>query len=222
MKIIIINGSYRKNGATASVLTEIYGQLKQNSDVDIQIYHVSDMNLKYCVGCCKCYKTGKCIFNDDIEELSLNIEQADGIIVGSPTYASNVSGQLKTIIDRGHFVVEQLLYGKYAIVVTTYENYGGRDTLKILNRLLSYSGASLSGNILLKLPFSSNPLSNTNLKKSIQKKVGKFYRDIDKKHKYPFQNLKHFIVFHMGIQPFVKKNKDYEGVIKHWKEHGIK
>ena len=42
----------------------------------------TDLNLKYCVGCCKCYKNGKCIFNDDIEKLSENIETADGIIIG--------------------------------------------------------------------------------------------------------------------------------------------
>ena len=43
-----------------------------------------------------------------IENLSKNIETADGIIIGSPTYASNVSGQMKVLIDRGHFVIEQL------------------------------------------------------------------------------------------------------------------
>ena len=68
----------------------------------------------------------------------LIIETADGIIIGSPTYASNISGQMKVIIDRGHFVIEQLLFGKYAISVSTYENYGGKDTAKILNRLFCY------------------------------------------------------------------------------------
>lgn len=64
----------------------------------------------------------------------------DGIILGSPTYAGNVSGQMKVIIDRGHFVMEQLLYGKYAISVSTYENYGGGDTSKIINNVTTYSG----------------------------------------------------------------------------------
>ena len=109
MKIIIINGSYRKNGATALILHEMYKKLGTYPNVEIQFYNVADLNLKYCVGCCKCYENGKCIFNDDIENLSKNIETADGIIIGSPTYASNVSGQIKVLIDRGHFVIEQLL-----------------------------------------------------------------------------------------------------------------
>ena len=110
MKIIIVNGSHRKNGATAQILQEIYEQLKKYPDVDVQFYHVSDMELKYCVGCSSCYKTGVCIYKDDAEKLSLEMENANGVILGSPTYASNVSGQMKVIIDRGHFVMKQLLY----------------------------------------------------------------------------------------------------------------
>ena len=162
MKIIIINGSYRKNGATALILHEMYQKLGTYPNVEIQFYNVADLNLIFCVGCCKCYKNGKCIFNDDLEKLSKNLGTADGIIIGSPTYASNVSGQMKVLIDRGHFVIEQLLFRKYAVSVSTYENYGGKDTSKILNRLLSYSGAAISNS--LKLP---TPIGVLNLEKSI-------------------------------------------------------
>ena len=91
VKIVIVNGSYRKNGATALILSEIHQQLKKYSDVDVQMIHVADLELKYCVGCGSCYKTGACIYKDDIENLSLSIAEADGVILGSPTYASNVS-----------------------------------------------------------------------------------------------------------------------------------
>lgn len=137
MKIIILNGSHRKNGATALILNEMYQKLETYPHVEVHFFNVANLNLKYCIGCYKCYRNGKCIFNDDIEKLSENIETADGIIIGSPTYASNVSGQIKVIIDRGHFVIEQLLLRKYAISVSTYKNYGGKETSKILNRLLS-------------------------------------------------------------------------------------
>lgn len=73
----------------------MYQKLKTYPNVEIQFYNVTNFNLNYCVGCCKCYKNGKCIFNDDIEKLSEIIETADVIIIGSSTYASNVSGQMK-------------------------------------------------------------------------------------------------------------------------------
>lgn len=222
MRIVIVNGSHRKNGATALILNEMYRQLKKYSDVDVQMIHVADLELKYCVGCGSCYKTGACIYKDDIEDLSHSIAEADGVILGSPTYASNVSGQMKVIIDRGHFVMEQLLYGKYAICVTTYENYGGRDSANILNRLLSYSGAKISGTIVSRNKFNSNPLEAIQLKGKIEKVVYRFYCDIVGKRKYMFQSIKHFIIFRIGIQPFVmKKGSEYDGVITHWKNRNI-
>lgn len=222
MKIVIVNGSHRKNGATALILNEICRQLKKYSDIDVQMIHVADLSLKYCVGCGSCYKTGECIYKDDMENLSLLIADADGVILGSPTYASNVSGQMKVIMDRGHFVMEQLLYGKYAISVTTYENYGGSDSAKILNRLLLYSGAKISGRIISRNQFNSNPLQDIRLKENIEKVVDRFYRDVVGKRKYMLQSIKHLIIFWIGIQPFVmKKGLQYDGVIKHWKKRNI-
>ena len=222
MKIIILNGSHRKNGATALILHEMYQRLKTYPNVEIQFYNVADFNLNYCVGCCKCYKNGKCIFNDDIEKLSENIETADGIIIGSPTYASNVSGQMKVVIDRGHFVIEQLLFRKYAISVSTFENYGGKDTSKILNRLLSYSGATISSSLVIKVPFSTNPLSNSKTQNKVNKATDKFYNDILKQNSYLYQKIKHFIIFRFGIFPFVsKKGNEYQGVVSRWKEQRI-
>ena len=223
MKIIIINGSHRKNGVTALILHEMYKKLETYPNVEIQFYNVSDLNLKYCVGCCKCYKNGKCIFNDDMEKLSENIETADGIIIGSPTYASNISGQMKVIIDRGHFVIEQLLFGKYAISVSTYENYGGKDTAKILNKLFCYSGATISKSLAIKTPFSCNPFSNPKIPNIVNKATDKFYKDIYRQKTYLYQKMKHFIIFRFGILPFVtKKGNEYQGVIAKWKKHNIK
>lgn len=217
MKIIIINGSYRKNGATAKILKEIYLNLIKHPNVEVEIINVVDLQLNFCMGCCSCYKTGKCIFNDEIENLSHGIKNADGIILGSPTYASNVSAQMKLIIDRGHFILEQLLYKKYAISVVTYENYGGKDTSKILNKLLLFSGAQISGCILSKSDFNSNPLDNITLKKEIIKKSERLYKDIQIKRNYHIQRIIHYLIFKIGIKPFVlKKGSKYTGVVSHW------
>lgn len=223
MKIIILNGSHRKNGATALILNEMYQKLETYPHVEVHFFNVANLNLKYCIGCYKCYRNGKCVFNDDIEKLSENIETADGIIIGSPTYASNVSGQIKVIIDRGHFVIEQLLLRKYAISVSTYENYGGKETSKILNRLLSYSGATISNSLVIKVPFAANPLNSSKTQNKVNAAIGKFYNDIHKQNTYLYQKIKHFIIFKFGILGFVKKRKNqYQGVVSKWKKKGIK
>ena len=105
MKIIVINGSPRKNGLTASILHAVEKELI-SPGITVEYYDLTDLEIGHCLGCCSCYKTGHCHINDDAEMLSEKIRQADGLVLGSPTYASNVSGLMKDLIDRGHFVIE--------------------------------------------------------------------------------------------------------------------
>lgn len=68
--IILLNGSPRKNGTTTTILKYIE-QLLQQKQIETKLIHVSDLKLKYCDGCSKCYQIGKCIYNDDIEHLTI-------------------------------------------------------------------------------------------------------------------------------------------------------
>lgn len=222
MKIVILNGSPRKNGATATVLRLLSDALSLHEDISILYIHLVDLKIAPCVGCCACYQTGACFMGDDAEQLSQSIASADGIILGSPTYASNVSGILKTFIDRGHFVIEQLLYKKYALSVSTYENYGGHTTSKILNSLLTYSGARLSGSMKIKLPFGAAAQQNAKLQLIAKTYASKLYQDITHHKKYRLQQLRHRIIFSAGIKPFVlRKGNAYSGVLRHWADRGV-
>lgn len=222
MNIVIINGSPRKNGATAKILHEIEHCLEKFDDASVEYVNIGDLNIEPCRGCCACYKTGSCFIKDDAEELSKKIESSDGLVIGSPTYASNVSGQLKQFIDRGHFVIEQLLYGKYAISVATGENYGSADTQKILSKLTKYSGAKLSGKITYNLPFNSNLNEIKALTIKCEKLSLKLYKDIKFHRKHILQSLFHKIIFNVGIKPFVLKKGDlYKGVLSRWKRFQI-
>lgn len=240
--VILLNGSPRKRGATGRILEYLSQQLEQKG-IETRLIHVSDLDLRYCSGCCRCYTTGHCIFGDDLEQLSLTIKQADGLIIGSPTYASNISGQLKTVIDRGHFVIEQLLHKKLALSVVTYENYGGKDTAKILNRLFLYSGALVQPSLLFKIPFSHDPLEHLKVKSKIDKAAARFCKSLQaskntadlNNHKPAriiqmvqairhffvhrrIQAVQHFFIFRCGIVPFVRrKGESYAGVIAEWK-----
>lgn len=218
MNIVIINGSPRKKGATSYILHTLGEKLLVYEDVKIEYYDLADLDIKMCNGCCACYKNGKCHMNDDAEMLSARIASADGLIIGSPTYASNVSGLLKVFIDRGHFVIEQLLYGKYAISVATGENYGSNDTSKVLNKLIRYSGAFLTGKIVYNTPFGTE-IADDKLNKRVAALTGRYYLDIKNKRNHPFQSVIHRIIFDVGIKPFVKrKGEKYQGVLDKWQE----
>lgn len=221
MNIIIINGSPRKNGATAKILYKMKERLLQKENIKVEFIHIIDLEINSCTGCCSCYKTGYCYIEDDAEKLSKKILFADGLVIGSPTYASNLSGLLKQFIDRGHFVMEQLLYNKYTISVVTGENYGSRDTSKILTKLLKYSGGKISGKIVYNVPFNSN-LLNAKIERKINYLADKIFADISKKKEYKIQLFLHNIIFYFGIKPFVKKKGEkYNGVVKRWREYHI-
>jgi len=221
VKIVIINASPRKNGATAKVLNEFVSQINKES-VDTALFHLSDLKMEFCKGCCSCYKTGHCVIDDDAEALSQTISKADGVIIGTPCYTSGVSGQLKTFIDRGHFVMEQLLRNKHTIGIVTYENAGGGSASKTMETLFTFSGAKTVDKFILKTPFGTDPIRNDKTKISIEKKATKFLNSIHGNQSSLKIRITQFFVMNFGIKPFVfKKGQSYQGVLHHWKNRGI-
>jgi len=154
--------------------------------------------------------------------ISQEISKADGLIIGTPCYTSDISGQLKTFIDRGHFVIEQLLKGKHAIGIVTHENVGGGSAYSSLKNLFVFSGVLTVDKLIVKLPFNSNPLDNTKTKQQIAKKAAKLHGSIKNNKSSILCGIIHFFVLNFGIRPFVqKKGEAYQGVLQHWKERGI-
>ncbi|MDR1407478.1 MAG: flavodoxin family protein, partial [Tannerella sp.] len=113
MKVTIINGSPRKHGATGKILQTFRQYLQGKDNMEVYYIHLADYRLMPCTGCERCYRTGACHLGDRAEEINRMIAESQGIIIGSPTYVSNVSGILKNYIDRGHIVVEQSFTDKY-------------------------------------------------------------------------------------------------------------
>ena len=217
MKILVINGSPRTNGLTASILHSMESELVQLGN-DVEYVDLVGLDMKHCMGCCSCYKTGRCVMNDDAEILSEKIRQADGLVIGSPTYASNVSGLMKDFIDRGHFVIEQLLTGKYCVTVATGENYGCSAARKVLDDLVVYSGGILCGHIAMKAPF--------NGKDAVSGKIAhishRAARRLNDKKRNVLLALFHSMIFRIGIRPFVmRKGELYKGVRERWELEGI-
>ena len=221
MQVLIINGSPRKNGVTAAVLHRIEENLRK-AGIDVLFYNLGEMKMSHCTGCNYCYRTGHCCIEDDAELLSKRIEEVDGIVLGSPTYASNVPGLMKDFIDRGHFVIEQLLHKKYCIAVASGENYGSQDTLKVLKNLVLFSGGRLSGQLRIQDGFNELEGMIRKRKGQIDQVSQNLIMAMKGKQYYPIQSIVHFLIFHLGIKPFVKKKGTlYQGVRERWSKLGI-
>ena len=224
MKISIVNGSPRKNGATAKVLKEVCNLLKNHEDVQIEYYDLSALNARFCLGCEVCYATGQCVIkNDGIEKVVESIKECDGIIFGTPTHGSNVSALLKNFMDRGHFIVEQSLYNKKCMSVSTYEIADGISALKVVNNFFRVSGGHVAAKVLVKTGFNTNPI-NPKVSSKIERETNKLYNSIIRNRKkslyeYIFNDL---IVVNLIWSPHFKKHYlQYKGVIEKYVKAGI-
>ena len=99
MKVLLINGSPRLNGNTALALSEMKKVFDKNG-IETEIVSVGGRNVRGCIGCGACAKTGSCVYDDIVNELAKKFEEADGIVIGSPVYYASPNGTLISILDR--------------------------------------------------------------------------------------------------------------------------
>jgi len=225
MKVILINGGPRVNGATGKVVKEIEAYLKAKGDVDVSSHALSDYNMKFCKGCGYCDVHGSCAIKDDgINGLIKEVENSDGIVFASPTYISSVTGQMKTFFDRAHiFVCEQSLIGKYGFSVTTYETADGDKAIGYMENFFLVTGASRKGNYSLMLNFNSDPFAKVTTKNDIRHKMDRFYNAVKTGEKRTlFERLFNKILVHVFFKPFYMKNQDrYARILKLWKDRKL-
>lgn len=102
LKLLGISGSPRKNGNSFQLLTDTLKAIEdQKFSVNVTKYSFAGKNIGPCIGCLNCYNNGgKCIINDDFEELRQLWIDSDIILYSFPVYALNMPGQLKCFIDR--------------------------------------------------------------------------------------------------------------------------
>lgn len=103
----------------------------------VEYINIKNYTIHPCIGCCKCFLTGKCPIPDDTEILKEKLLNADVIIFSTPVYANNVPGDFKIFIDRiSHWTHLFRLYGKVGAVLITTSNSGIEFVGKYLNELM--------------------------------------------------------------------------------------
>ena len=119
LKVLLINGSARRNGNTFTLLSEVAKQLKKNS-VDSEIVSIGNRPVRGCIACGQCHakQLGKCVFDDDVcDEIIDKMAECDAIIVGSPVYYGQPAGQLLAVMQRMCYSAGNKLQGKPASAV---------------------------------------------------------------------------------------------------------
>ena len=108
MKVVAFNGSARKDGNTAILINHVLGELKKEG-IETELVQLAGKKIRGCMACFKCAnnKDQRCSVKEDIVNECIEMMlQADGIILGSPTYFADISGEMKALIDRSGMVAK--------------------------------------------------------------------------------------------------------------------
>ncbi len=130
MKILGIHGSPRTIQSTTRKLADFVLKGAAEAGAETEIIDLADYHVTPCTACDACSLNGICVHDDDVPALLIRMQEADGIIFGSPVYIDNISGQMKVFFDRlADAIHYQVLAGKSGCsVATTYES-GGDDVV---------------------------------------------------------------------------------------------
>ena len=99
MKVLMINGSPRKDGNTAAALDEMK-KVFEADGVEVEIVSIGSAAIRGCIACGTCSKKGSCVFDDLVNETAPKLVEADGLVLATPVYYASANGSLISFLDR--------------------------------------------------------------------------------------------------------------------------
>ena len=143
MKALLINGSPHVNGCTATALGVVAKELEKNG-IEAEIVHVGNKNIRGCIACFKCKETGRCVFDDMVNELAPKFEEADALIIGSPVYYAGMAGTMNAFLDRLFFSTPFSKRMKVGAAVCSARRAGTTATFDQMNKYFTISEMPIS------------------------------------------------------------------------------
>lgn len=139
MKVLLINGSPKEDGCTFTALSALEIMLKQEG-LETEIYNVGNQAVHGCADCLMCLETGRCAYEDDsANEIIAKIQEADGLIIGSPVYFAAVNGALNALLDRVFYAAGSTFAHKPAAAIASARRAGTSTTIDQLNKYFAVS-----------------------------------------------------------------------------------
>ncbi len=139
MKVLMLNGSPRAKGNTASALKEMETVFIQEG-IEVETIQVGNLQIPGCVACGYCGKTGKCVIDDIVNEIAPKLEACDGLVVGSPVYYASANATIIAVMDRLFHSTKFSKAMKVGASVTVARRGGCSATFDQLNKYFTISG----------------------------------------------------------------------------------
>ena len=139
MKVLMINGSPRTNGNTAAALAEMEAVFAAEG-IETEIVCVGKKDIRGCIACKSCRSTGKCVFDDPVNEIAAKFEQCDGLVVASPVYYASPNATVIALMDRLFYSTRFSKAMKVGVAVAVARRGGCSSTFDVLNKYFTISG----------------------------------------------------------------------------------
>ncbi len=139
MKVLIINGSPRVDGNTTVAVNELTKTFAQEG-IETEVVQVGGKIIRGCIACLSCAKTGKCVFDDAVNEIAEKFKEADGLIVASPVYYAQANSTLVSLLTRMFYSARIDKSMKVGASVAVARRGGCSSTFDELNKFFTISG----------------------------------------------------------------------------------
>ena len=139
MKVILLNGSPHANGNTYIALHEMEKTFAEEG-IETEIVHIGNKNIRGCIACRSCAKTGKCVFEDEVNAFAAKFEACDGLVIGSPVYYASANATLVAFLTRLFFSTRFDKTMKVGASVIAARRGGLSSTFDELNKFFTISG----------------------------------------------------------------------------------
>lgn len=146
MKALLVNGSPRAKGCTYTALSELAKTLEAEG-IETEILHVGHKDIRGCIGCRKCHSngSGKCVFDDIVNETAPKLAEADAFVIGSPVYFASPAGGAISFMDRLFFSTVNINKSmKVGAAVVSCRRGGNTATFDVLNKYFSINGMPIA------------------------------------------------------------------------------
>ena len=139
MNVLMINGSPRKDGNTTIAINEMV-KIFESENIEVEVVQVGTMDIRGCIACGSCHKTGKCVFDDIVNTLHSKLAAADGVVIASPVYYASANGSLISLLDRLFYSNRSDLTMKVGASIAVARRGGASATFDELNKYFTISG----------------------------------------------------------------------------------
>ena len=139
MKVLILNGSPRNGGNTSIAINELVKVFEKNG-VECEIIDIGSKDIRGCISCGTCADTGKCVFDDIVNETAPKFEECDGLIAATPVYYGSANGTIVSFLDRLFYSTGFDKRMKVGASVVIARRGGCSATFDELNKYFTISG----------------------------------------------------------------------------------